>query len=178
MPSKAYNNYWIQVTMRLSVLAVIFGLLASCATTQSRDPSLLSFKMPKGSTLTLNKDLEIPDYKTHAALQSGKLTTDRKKNDYALNCRFDVKKFGPRTITPEVFAIRRSESGQEWISDKAGLLRYYTDVYLDSEKATDVIKLTCQIQGDVSTSNFSVSDMEATLGDYFTFSFPQVDRSQ
>ena len=164
--------------MRLFILTAIFVFLASCATTQSSDPSSLSFKIPKGSTLTLNKDLEIPDYKTHAALQSGKLTTDREKNDYQLNCRFDVKKFGPRTVTPEVFTIRRSENGQEWISDKTGLLRYYTDVYLDSEKGTDVIKLTCQVQGDMSTSNFPVSDMETALGDYFTFSFPQAERPQ
>ena len=164
--------------MRLSILPAVFVFLASCATTQSSDPSLLSFKIPKESTLTLNKDLEIPDHKTHATLQSGKLTTDRKKNGYELNCRFDVKIFGQRMITPEVFMIRRSESGQEWISDKTGLLRYYTDVYLDSEKGTDVIKLTCEVQGDMSTSNFSASDMETALGDYFTFSFTQDERSQ
>ena len=161
--------------MRLSVLPAVSIFLASCATTQSSDPSLLSFKIPKGSTLALNKDLEIPEYKTHATLQSGKLTTDRTMNDYQLNCRIDVKKFGPRTITPEVFRIRRSENGQEWISDKTGLMRYYTDIYLDSEKDTDVIKLTCQTQGDTSTRTFSVSDMETALGDYFTFAFSTID---
>ena len=39
--------------------------------------------------------------------------TDRDKDDYRLNCRFDVKKFDPRTVKPEVFKIRRTEDDQE-----------------------------------------------------------------
>lgn len=105
-------------------------------------------------------------------MQYGKITTDRKKDDYKLNCRFDVKEFGPRTIKPEVFRIRRSESGQEWISQAAGLVRDYTDVFLDSSKGTDVIKLTCQEQGYGMDGTFTISEMETTLGEYFTFTFP------
>jgi hypothetical protein len=148
-------------------------LLSSCQTTQSTDPSQLTFKIPSGSTLTLNKDLEVPAGKTHAALQFGKVTTDKERNDYKLNCRFDVKDFGPRTINPEVFKIRRTEDGQEWISENAGILRYYTDVFLDSDKGTDVIKLTCQEQGGKTDRTFAISEMGSALGDYFTFTFPQ-----
>jgi len=155
---------------KLIPLAIL--LLSSCQTTQSDDPSSLSFKIPDGSTLSLNKDLGIPDNRTHAVLQDGKLTSDRKKDDYKLNCRFDVKKFGPRTIEPEVFSIRRNESGQEWISQAAGLVRYYTDVFLDSGKGTDVIKLTCQEQSYGMEGTFTISEMETTVSDYFTFTFP------
>jgi hypothetical protein len=159
--------------MNNKLLLLAIFLLSSCQTTQSTDPSSLSFKIPKGSTLTLNENLDIPDNKTHAVLQYGKITTDRKKDDYKLNCRFDVKEFGPHTIKPEVFRIRRDESGQEWISQAAGLVRYYTDVFLDSSKGTDVIKLTCQEQGYGMDRTFSVSEMETALGDYFTFNFPE-----
>lgn len=159
--------------MNNKLLSLAILLLSSCQTTQSTDPSLLSFKIPQGSTLTLNKSLDIPDNKTHAVLQYGKITTDRKKDDYKLNCRFDVKSFGPRTIEPEVFSIRRDESGQEWISQAAGLVRYYTDVFLDSSKGTDVIKLTCQEQGYGIDRTFSVSEMETAFGNYFTFNFPE-----
>ena len=159
--------------MKATVLPIAALLISACTTTQSTDPSLLTFKIPKGSTLTLNKNLEIPDNKTHAALQYGKVTTDRKKDDYKLNCRFDVRKFGPRTIEPEVFKIRRSENGQEWISQAAGIIRFYSDVYLDSEKKTDVVKLTCQEQGSKIDRTFTVTEMEAALGDYFTFTFPK-----
>jgi len=154
------------------ILFVVALLLSSCQSMQSDDPSSLSFKIPDGSTLSLNKDLGIPDNRTHAVLQDGKLTSDRKKDDYKLNCRFDVKKFGPRTIEPEVFSIRRSESGQEWISQAAGLVRYYTDVFLDSGKGTDVIKLTCQEQSYGMEATFTISEMETAVGDYFTFTFP------
>ena len=159
--------------MKLLVLPLAAVLFSACQTTQSDDPSSLTFKIPKGSILTLNKDLEIPANKTHATLQSGKVTTDRERDDYRLNCRFDVKKFGPRTIKPEAFRVRRTEDGQEWISQAAGIIRFYSDVFLDSDKGTDVVKLTCQEQGSKVDRNFTVTEMETALGDYFTFTFPQ-----
>lgn len=159
--------------MKVVLLTLAIFLASACATVQSTDPAKLSFQIPKGSTLALNKDLEIPDDKTHAALQAGKLTTDRKKDDYRLNCRFDVKDFGPRTINPETFTIRRSESGQEWVSQTAGLVRNYTDVYLDSDKGTDVIKLTRQEQGFGKDGTFTIADMETAVGSYFTFTFAE-----
>ena len=157
--------------MNSKLIPVLVLLLSSCQTTQSTDPSLLTFKIPDGSTLSLNKYLEVPEYKTHAALQTGKLKTDRDIDLYQLNCRFDVKEFGPRTIKPEVFKIRRTESGQEPIAMDNSLIRYYTDVYLDSDKGTDVIKLTCQEQGDNTDRPFPISEMETALGDYFSFTF-------
>jgi hypothetical protein len=64
--------------MNLKFIPVATLLISACQTTQSTDPLLLTFKIPDGSTLSLNKDIEVPEYKTHAALQAGKLTTDRK----------------------------------------------------------------------------------------------------
>ena len=164
--------------MHMKLLPVTVILVSACTTTQSTDPTKLSFKVPKGSTLALNKSLEIPDNKTHATLQFGKVVTDRKRKDYNLNCRFDVKKFGPRTLEPELFSIRRSESGQEWVSQAAGILRNYTDVYLDSETGTDVIKLSCQEQGYKMDRTFSFADMETALGEYFTFTYAETAPSK
>lgn len=158
--------------MNLRLIPMVVLLLNSCQSMQSTDPTSLSFSIPDGSTLSLNKDLEIPEDKTHALLQAGKLTTGKNRDKYKLNCRFDVKTFGPRTIRPEVFKIRRTEDGQEKVSD-AGIVRFYSDVYLDSDKGTDVIKLTCQEWGGKIDRNFTVSEMEAALGDYFTFTFPE-----
>ncbi len=164
--------------MNMKLLPVLALLLSACATTQSTDPTQLDFKIPKGSTLTLNKQLEIPEHRTHATLQYGKVIANRERKDYELNCRFDVKNFGPNTIQPEVFSIRRSESGQEWISQAAGILRYYTDVFLDSGKGTSVIKLTCQEQGYKMDTPFAIADMETAVGDYFTFTFALSEPSQ
>jgi hypothetical protein len=164
--------------MILKYLQVTALLLSACQTTQSTDPALLTFRIPDGSTVSLNKDIEVPEYKTHAAFQAGKITTDRKRDLYRLNCRFDVREFGPRTIKPEVFKIRRTESGQEPIAMDNSLLRYYTDIFLDSDMGTDVIKLTCQEQGDNTDRPFTISDMETALGDFFTFTFQKVTTGQ
>ena len=154
---------------RLIPAAVL--LLSSCQSMQSSDPSSLSFKIPDGSTVSLNKDLDIADGKTHALLQAGKLTTDKDRDDYKLNCRFDVKDFGPRTIKPEVFKIQRNEDGRNMVSE-GGIVRYYSDIYLKSDVGTDAIKLTCQQLGYTMDRSASVSEMQTALGDYFTFTFP------
>ena len=154
---------------RLIPAAVL--LLSSCQSMQSSDPSSLSFKIPDGSTISLNKDLDIADGKTHALLQAGKLTTDKDRDEYKLNCRFDVKDFGPRTIKPEIFKIQRNEDGRNMVSE-GGIVRYYSDIYLKSDEGTDAIKLTCQQLGYTMDRSASVSEMQTALGDYFTFTFP------
>lgn len=139
---------------------------------QSNDPSSLSFKMPAGSTLTLNRDLTIPDGKTHALLQAGRLISEKDRDDYRLNCRFDVKQFGPRTVKPETFGITRNEDGQNIVSE-AGIIRFYSDIYLRSDHGTDVIKLTCQEYGGRTDVTFSYADIDTAVGSYFTFSYPE-----
>ena len=153
-----------------SIPIVVVLLLSSCQSMHTADPSSLSFKVPDGSTLSLNKDLEVPDGNTHALLQAGHLTTEKNRHEYNINCRFDVETFGPRTIKPEVFKIQRTEDGQIMVS-QGGILRFYSDVYLQSDKGTDVIKLTCQQLGYTMDRTFSIAEMETALGDYFTFTF-------
>lgn len=157
--------------MHLKAIPVVMLTLTSCQMTQSDDPSLLTFRVPEGSTLALNKDLEIPAERTHALLQFGELTTESDRNQYQIHCRFDVRTFGPRTIEPEVFRIRRTEDGQRRISD-AGIWLFFSELYLDSDKGTDVIKLRCQTWGSRLDWNFPVTEMKPALGDYFTFTFP------
>lgn len=158
--------------IKLKFTLIMAVLLCSCQSMQSSDPSSLEFNIPAGSTLSLNKALEIPDGETHARLQAGKLIANRDKDDYRLNCRLDVRQFGPRTIEPESFKILRTEDGREWVS-RAGIMRYYTDVYLQSAKDTDVIKLSCQQSSDMYQHHFTVTDMQNVLGEYFTFTFPE-----
>jgi len=156
--------------MKLKILPVTVFALCSCQSMHSDDPSSIYFSIPDGSTLTLNKNLVIADGETHVLMQAGKVTTISAVNKYDVNCRFELKKFGPRTIEPEAFKIRRIEDGQEWVSQPV-IRRFYTEVYLDSDKGTDVIRLSCQEWGDGIDKNFSVAEMQRTLGDYFTFNF-------
>ena len=154
----------------LSTLLLSTILLTACNTTGSNDPASLKFDIPSGSTLSLNKKLDISAEHTHALIQAGKQMTQNSINEYEINCRFDVRRFGPRTINPETFTIRRTEDGSEWFSYMF-IMRFYTIMYLDSEKGTDVIKVECQRWGDGIDSNFTVSEMAEALGDYFTFNF-------
>ena len=162
--------------MNRNFIIFIAALLCSCQSMQSSDPSSLAFNIPHGSTLSLNKVLKIPDSNTHARIQAGQLIADKDKDDYRINCRFDVKKFGPRTIEPETFEIRHTEDGQEWVS-RAGIMRYYTDIYLQSGKDTDVIKLSCQQSSDMIQRHFTVTEMQNALGEYFTIAFPKRNNS-
>ena len=135
------------------------------------DPNSLSFSIPEGSTLSLNRAITIPMTDTHGVIQSGRSIEDDNKNEYEINCRLDFKKFGPRTIKPEKFTITRTEDGTNWVS-RPSILRFYTEVYLSSNKGTDVIKMVCQEYGDQIDRNFTVAEMQSALGDLITIIYP------
>jgi hypothetical protein len=156
--------------MRPTILPVFVLLLVSCQSLHSSDPHSLLFSIPEGSILSLNNELTIPAYDTHAVVQDGKEIADKDRNDYAINCRLDFKKFGPRNIEPQDFIITRTEDGKNWISHPA-ILRFYTEVYLASEKGTDIIKMVCQQYGDTIDRNFTVAEMQTALGDFISITF-------
>lgn len=157
--------------MHLLYIVVILLLMTSCQNTRSIDPSSLSFRMPEGSTLSLNTQLEIPAGNTHALLQYGKVITDKDRNQYEISCRFDLKSFGPSIIEPETYKVRRTEAGS-WIASQGGIWEYFTEIHLDSDKGTDVIMMRCQRWGYNLHWHFSADEMKTALGDYFTFTFP------
>ena len=156
--------------MRKTILLLISATISACSAMQSNDPDSMYFDIAEGSILSLNKKLTIPANDTHAVVQQGKEIKDREKNEYAINCRLDLRKFGLRTLEPEDFKITRTEDGQNWISHPS-ILRFYTEVYLSSDKGTDIIKMVCQEYGDQTDRNFTVAEMQDALGDVFTFKF-------
>ena len=156
--------------MKKYQLLLIAVTLSACSTMQSSDPDSLYFERPAGSTLSLNKKLTIPDNDTHAVIQQGKEIKDSDKNEYAINCRVDVKEFGVSTLEPENFTITRTEDGQNWISYPS-IMRFYTEVYLSSNRGTDIIKMVCQEYGSQTDRNFTVAEMQQALGDILTFKF-------
>lgn len=155
----------------MKVLAVFSSiLLAACAAIQSDNPGSLSFSIAKDSILALNRALQISTSETHATIQDSKQIEDRERDDYRVNCRLDFKKFGARTIKPQNFTVTRTEDGTNWISQPV-ILRFYTEIYLSSDKGTDVIKMVCQRYGDQTDYHFTVADMQEQLGDVITFEY-------
>lgn len=163
--------------MKNTMLIVASLLLSACQTMQSDDPSLLSFRVPAGSSLALNKAIEIPAGQTHAFIESGRLINESQRNQYHLGCRLDFKAFGPRTVAPEVFSIRRTEHREGWES-RPNFYFYATEIYLDSAIGTDVINMECDTWAVPPSSNFSYAEMQQTLGDYLSFQYnlPQTPR--
>ncbi len=158
--------------MKKPILFLALLTLTSCQSMHTNDPDSLYFSIPTGSTLSLNKQLAIPHNETHAVIQYGKETTDNGRHDYDVNCRLNFKKFGARSIEPEDFKVTRTEDGTNWVSHPS-ILRFYTEIYLSSDKNTDVIKMVCQEYGDQTDYHFTVKEIEETLGDYFSFSFTE-----
>ena len=156
--------------MRLFILCIAPLIITSCQSMPSDDPNSLFFSIPEGSTLSLNKKMSISSTETHGTIQAGEVITNDEREFYDINCRLDFKKFGPRTIEPENFIVTRTEDGQNWVSQPS-ILRFYTEVYLKSNKDTDVIKMVCQIYGDSSDRNFTVAEMQETLGDFVTIEY-------
>jgi len=136
----------------------------------SNDPNSLFFSIPAGSTLSLGKELSISSTETHGTIQAGKQIADDDRQFYDISCRLDFEKFGPRTIEPEKFTVTRTEDGQNWISQPS-ILRFYTEVYLKSNKDTDIIKMVCQFYGDTIDRNFTVAEMQEALGDFVTIEY-------
>ena len=159
--------------MKQIILITTAFLLSSCQSMQSTDPNSLFFSIPPGSTLSLNKAPTISPSNTHGTIQFGKEINDHGKNDYEINCRLDFNKFGPRTIETEDFVITRTEDGTNWIS-RPSILRFYTEIYLSSNRDTDVIKLVCQQYGDQIDRNFTVQEMQSALGDFMTIKYASV----
>ena len=153
--------------MKLVILTLSALLLSSCQSMHSNDPNSLFFSIPEGSTLSLNKEMTISSSNTHGTIQSGELISDDAREFYDINCRLDFEKFGPRMIEPEEFTITRTEDGQNWVSQPS-ILRFYTEVYLTSNKDTDIIKMVCQIYGDTNDRNFTVAEMQTALGSFVT----------
>lgn len=159
--------------MKLILLTLATFLISSCQSMYSNDPNSLFFSIPKDSTLALNKEMTISSSNTHGTIQAGKLINDDAREFYDINCRLDFKKFGPRTIEPEEFSIIQTEDGQNWISQPS-ILRFYTEVYLASNKDTDIIKMVCQIYGDSNDRNFTVAEMQTALGDFISIKYTSV----
>ena len=163
--------------MKLFALSTFIFVLCSCASTPSDDPDSLNFQIPPGSTLSLNKPLTISEGKTHVYIQANQQSTEKKVNRYDINCRLDFREFGPRTIEPEKFRVTRTEDGQEWYS-YPNIRRFDTIVYLESDKDTDIIMLDCEYWGDRFDRNFTVAEMQQSLGELMTFTFPKSENAE
>ena len=157
--------------MQRIALALVILALAGCNTAQTRDVNSPYYKIPAGSAVILNKDLDIPAGEAHIDLQDG--SPAAAVGNYNVNCSFIVRNLGPSTIKADTFAIRETSSSQEWVS-RPDIMRFYREFRLTSDRQPDVMKFVCQDwDGPLTGRPVSVPEMQKAVGDYVSFRFAQ-----
>ena len=153
---------------RIALSAMIL-VLAGCNTAQTRDVNSPFYKVPIGSEIILNTDLEIPEGESHIDLQDGVVTTG--VGQYNVSCTFNVRNLGPSTIKAGTFTIRETSPGQEWVS-APNIMRFYRQFRFTENSQPDVLSFVCQDwDGPMLGRPISVPEMEKAVGSYVTFKF-------
>jgi hypothetical protein len=156
--------------MYRSAFALTIIALAGCNTAQTRDVTSPYYKVPIGSEIILNKDLDIPEGQANVSLQEGIPTTG--VGNYNVSCTFNVRNPGPATIKPGSFKIRETSPGQEWVS-RPDIMRFYREFRFTADAQPDVMNFVCQDwDGPMTGRPVSVPEMQKAAGDYVSFRFP------
>jgi hypothetical protein len=157
--------------MQRIAVTMVFLVLAGCNTAQTRDVNSPFYKIPPGSSIVLNKELNIPSGNAHIDLQSGNPSTA--VGNYKVSCTFQVRNLGPSTIKADTFSIRETSTGQEWVS-RPDIMRFYREFRLASATQPDVMKFVCQDwDGPMTGRPVSVPEMQQAVGEYVSFRFAQ-----
>lgn len=155
--------------MQRIALTIMILALAGCNTAQTRDINSPYYKVPPGSSIVLDRDLEIPAGLAHIDLQDG--TPSTAVGNYNVSCTFSIRHLGPATIKADTFRIRDTSIGQEWVS-RPDIMRFYREFRLTSETQPDVTHFVCQDwDGPLMGKPVSVPEMEKAVGGYVTFRF-------
>jgi hypothetical protein len=151
---------------RMIPLLLAAALLAACQTTSSTNPNSISYKLPRGSKLILNQNLEIPAGQAHTIVQNAKAGTSAYKLE--IMCRFEVEQLGPRTIHPDTFLITEVAQGREWVNEPSTML-FYKDLHLKSEQQRAILPMRCGYTDDPLLGRpVTTEQIRETLGSVFT----------
>ena len=156
--------------LRIAITVMIL-VLAGCNTAQTRDINSPYYKVPIGSVIILNKDLQIPEGQAHVNLQDGVVTSG--VGNYNVSCTFNVRNLGPSTIKAGSFTVRETGPGTEWVS-QPNIMRFYRQFRFTADAQPDVLEFVCQDwDGPLLGRPISVPEMEKAVGSYVTFRFAQ-----
>lgn len=163
--------------MKTALASLFAALLAGCHTAASYDIDSSGYRVPPGSSLTVNKELPIPSGQRHVKLQHGQPVAG--VDEFKINCQLWVYDLGVESIRPGSFRITRAGEGREWELQPT-VLRFFRVLHLRSEAQPEVLKLVCQkSDAPLAGRNPTVPQMQEALGEYVTFEFataPQQSR--
>ena len=160
-------------------------LLGACAT-----PIPGPWDIPVGSTITINKEIQIPGSSASVKIQNGKTESFGAINIYATHCVLEMRdrKETPQIVKPgqftvtkntqQIFSVRVPTAGTQLASlffagDVDTMLNYANQIYITSPEQPDVYRLTCQqfsypSQTQLNERWSSVAQMRVALGELIT----------
>jgi hypothetical protein len=175
------------------VFLVCFLFLSACQTWDTRNPDSPYYRIPAGSTLTLNKDLAIPAGKAAVYIQNGQIVGSIGQiHEYDPYCSLEMRtnRDVAQPVKADQFVILKVREETRLARAESILLarNFHTTIAgnnmdggpsqklhstlldLRSERQPEVFRLTCQRWDDRSypTLPLTVSEIRKTLGDVFT----------
>ena len=162
----------------LITLVLFFNIHSALA----GDESSPFFKVPAGSTLTLNEPLTIQTGEASVRMQNGRILPFTQIDKFHANCDFEVRTIAKSatTISPDTFIITKvvyesDVAASSWnvfaSSGDAGPshVDYMTFMYLESVKHPDVLRITCTHWEDPPEAEFlSIAQMRKAMGNILT----------
>ena len=155
--------------MKTALASLFAAVLAGCHTAASYDIHSSGYRIPPGSSLTVNKELPIQSGQRHVKLQHGQPVAG--VDEFKINCEIRVYDLGVESIRPGSFRITSAGEGREW-ELRPTVLRFFRVLNIKSEAQPEVLKLICQKSDDpLAGRNPTVPQMQEALGEYITFEF-------
>lgn len=156
------------MNIRLLALFALSVFTTACSNMAS---TVNEIHLKKGDLVQLGKPFTVPDLYAHIILQGGNVVNQRSLQVYSTSCIIGVNRLGPETYPPAEFEVSEVSYNEEWYSNSAGTIRYYTEIHLKPRKQGDGILLTCQLVDDTMRHHsFPLSEIQQAVGDYFIFS--------
>jgi hypothetical protein len=171
---------------------------SACSSLVVTDPASPFYVPPVGSRVVVKQPLTVPPGKTRVFLQYGQIIPRSERDDYAVNCNFEINTLSdsPRTIEVGSYTVSRSLRRSDDIVSReplrvaasgglAGVMMFRSDggtpvlfeeavLTLTSTPPTDVRELACRGAMDEPTEMRlpTLAEMRQALGAYATIEVP------
>ena len=181
--------------MRRFIVLLSAALLTACQPMVPRDENYPYYHPPAGSTVVVNKPIDVPPGRTRTFFQNGEIIPYNARNRFYPNCEFEILTLADtvRTIRPGEFRVTRviikrdqvAETGPRMVaglsigigmgeSDGPGDIMHVVEMRLKSTEQPDVYRLVCRGGEDnpADAEPPTINEMRRALGDYATLKLP------
>ena len=189
---------------RLTVISLC-GLLASCQLSFKTEPSSVKELLPLGSTLTLNRNMEIPADRSSVYIFRGKVVPYALVDIYYPHCKLKLYKISSqsRPVKSDSFTVTKIVEWEDYTRRKDGaykvayltaagmkggvgigviddggpsIIHYATILSLSSNNQPEVKEMVCGHWGDRGDIEaLTLEELKSALGELFTVNLTPSD---